>query len=317
MRLLLLSIALLAAPAFADEVACVPTGQVTGHPLLDPRLITALTTPVLNTASVTLVCRDCIEITEARGRREPTVAWKPDPKTCVDDHAAHCKVGYWAALAHTNPRYGACRDFFVDRNGRVGGLSKLLLNQIGDDIRKRKYGSVFLQDFPDLQRICPGFRNMDTWSRVAFFTYLFENLAYRESSCDNKSVNTDPDVPQGMAVCLYQLEPKRATRAWRGPHCDVPDAKFGTEEGCTACAVDTLNSYMRQRDGTVRDRFFGDTYWYSLNPPRKSLSLHSTPKYRDGDQFCMKGKKHATVYDKFVEDITYFPLCYDKPPCEP
>ena len=37
-------------------------------------------------------------------------------------------------MNHNDPKFGACRNFFVDAAGRLGGLSRLLLKQIGDDV---------------------------------------------------------------------------------------------------------------------------------------------------------------------------------------
>ena len=210
-----------------------------------------------------------------------------DPSDCI--------VIQWAAEKYK--LYPYCGKFFINPNGQLGYLSQLVAGQIAQDITTKKEESAFVKEYPDLVKICPGFKTMSATNKVSMWTWFFEILAFFESTCDPSKSNYQPDVPHGPARGLYQLEPRRSIRAWRGPHCDVPDSVILTAEGNTACAIDGLAGLLK-RNGQLfgRRNKAGElekpSQWYSLNEPISS---------RRND------RNHQ--HNRFLRYLPHFPLC--------
>lgn len=220
-----------------------------------------------------------------------------------------------------------CREFFLDQNGRLGDYSKYLATLMLNDIVRNQEKSVFIQDVPDFEKFCPGFKDFSLIQKTAFHGWIFELTAFPESTCN---VNVKPAKGvNDIAVCMYQLEQKFDNRYWRSKgtdpkHCTVSVDEIQTMKGCTGCAFD---EYMRKlkKDGTpfggVKDgKKIHGSYWASHNilPDDKKACMGKYPgKNKEGKPNwlieCEKeGHKPNWEWQarvNFFKRLPRFPLC--------
>jgi len=198
-------------------------------------------------------------------------------------------------------KYPHCSRFFVDQDGKLGELARLTAQRIVNDIEVNKGDSVFVQDYPDIDEICPNYKNFTPVEFVGFFTSAMEILAYRESSCDpNTHPNRASDVPNGPAVGLYQLELRKSLRSWRGGFCKVDAETILTPKGNTDCAMDIFIAMLKKNKKLFGKRnqkthkMLNIDYWHSLNEPPRSKIVNAN---KESD------------YDRYRRYLARYPLC--------
>lgn len=248
----------------------------------------------------------------------------------ADSDKNNCLLIDWLKWKHdayaTN-----CKGFFLDEKGNLGSFSKLTAGLMAEDIKTFEEDSVFIKNNPDFDRLCPNFKNFTTTQKIAFHGWIFELLAFPESTCNIK-VKPNLHAPTTKAVCLYQLEDRPEIRKWRShgfatKRCTVSAQQILTAEGCTGCAFD---EYKRKslKDGTpfgiidANGKRISGSYWASHNPLSASqedcLEKYLDPKTRKP---LMTGKKATYLLKcpksnnewlpryKFFGRLQRFPLC--------
>ena len=234
-----------------------------------------------------------------------------------------CQLVKWAQEEFED--YPHCARFFIEPGpqGKVGDLGKMIAKSIGEDIRKNREASVFMQDYAedfDRPNMCPGFKNFTPDMKVAFYTWIYELTAFAESSCNaDVEPNTDNDVPNGPAVCMYQLEKAVALRSWRGPSCKaLSETEILTAKGCTACAFDVLRERMTKNKrpfgvlNKERTKRIVGSYWHSHNPMPEAEHNTGLNKYLECKAKNPKVYKKVCTLDpriKFYERLGGFPGC--------
>lgn len=248
----------------------------------------------------------------------------------ADSDPNNCLLINWMKWKHKS--YPAeCQGFFLDEKGNLGSFSKETMTLFAQDIKQNKDQSVFLKSNPDFDRLCPNFKNFTTTQKLAFHSWLFELLAFPESSC-KVNINANNNAPTTRAVCLYQLEDRPEIRKWRSegfnpPRCAVSSKEILTMSGCTGCAFD---EYKRKtlKDGTPfgifddKGRRISGSYWASQNPlteaQEKCLEQYSDPKtgrpLMKGGKPLYLSKCHGSNNEwmaryKYFRRIQRFPLC--------
>lgn len=241
----------------------------------------------------------------------------------------NCLLIDWLKWKHKS--YAAdCKGFFLDEKGELGSFSKLTIGLFAEDIQKNKEQSVFVKSNPDFDRLCPEFKNFTTTQKMAFHGWIFELLAFPESSC-NVKVKPNKGAPTTKAVCLYQLEDRPEIRKWRSakfspPRCAVSSQQILTMSGCTGCAFD---EYKRKtlKDGTPfglideKGKRISGSYWASHNPLAR-VQEQCLEKYLDPNgKPLVQGKKPLFLSKcagsniewvpryKYFKRIQRFPLC--------
>ena len=247
--------------------------------------------------------------------------------SCENETAENCLLIQW--IEEKYREYPACKAFFADdQKGKPGPLAVMVAKSIADDIAKNKFDSVFMKDNSDFDQpqICPGFKNMTPMQKVAFHTWIFELTAFPESGCNaGVTPNSASDVPNGPAVCLYQLELAQSLRKWRGPNCArlTPD-EILKAEGCSACALDEYKRHMTRfghpfaklsADGTQK---LDPAYWASHNPltaatrAKRDIFVACKGKYKN-DRKAQKancvGSNEWEAPINFFKRLPRFPLC--------
>lgn len=284
-------------------------------------------------------CKDC-----------QTPAASPLPAAFVSDakdllasinNSFHCEPGSdpnncllidWLKWKHQSYAKN-CKEFFLDEQGNLGKFSKITATLIAEDVKNYGDQSKFVQTNSDFDRLCPNFKNFTTTQKIAFHSWIFELLAFPESTCN---INVKPNLaaPTTKAVCLYQLEDRPEIRKWRSnqykfkpPRCAVSAAQILTIEGCTGCAFD---EYKRKtiKDGSpfgvlnAQGKRTSGAYWASHNPLSSSQEA-CLEKYLDPKtgKPLMSGKKPTYLLKcaksnnewmpryKFFRRLQRFPLC--------
>jgi hypothetical protein len=233
-----------------------------------------------------------------------------------------CKLVKWAQEEFTD--YPHCSRFFIEpgEKGKVGDLGKMIARMVGEDIRQNRDASVFMQNYADFDapNRCPGFKNFTPDMKVAFYTWIYELTAFAESSCNpNVKNNTDNDVPNGPAVCMYQMELAPELRSWRGPNCkSLSKEAIMTPEGCTACAFDVLKGSMNRNKAPFgilnkeKTKRIAGSYWHSHNPMPEAEHIAGLTKYLACKEKNPKVYKKVCSLDpriKFYERLGGFPGC--------
>ncbi len=215
-------------------------------------------------------------------------------KACVDPNDPNCKILQFSKEKYVE--YGkSCANFFNDKDGKLGKLSLLLTKHISASILKENENSPFMKSYPDLisADMCPGYTTMKPTSKVAFWSWFFEIMAFFETSCNPNAKNSANDVPNGPAVGLYQLEYQKSLRKWRGPNCAVDEATILTAEGNTACAVDEMKRLLNkngmifgQRDPKT-GKLTAPNYWHALNQLPTKLAGNKNEVHKLGLVFFL------------------------------
>lgn len=292
--------------------------------------------PPTNKTCVVPVTEDQFEIL----KNIPELLKKPLP--CNGD-TPNGKIISWAKDQFGRYDDRGCDKFFVDKNGNLGELSKLIVTQISADMVAEKDNSAFLQDYPDIIALCPGYTTMQPTSRLAFWAWFFEILAFFETSCRPELANNAADVPDGTALGLYQMESTISKLKSRGPNCkkimiayekELTDYKAKCKAPCpdlkkpthpmlkpkenTICAIDTLKGILTNRKAILGARdpkteALTSSYWQVLNPPTKAQKAKSEANMKKHAKEV--AWKYETKYSRFSRYLPYFPLCeLPKPP---
>ena len=233
-----------------------------------------------------------------------------------------CNLVKWAQEEFVD--FPHCARFFIEPGpqGKVGDLGKMIAKMVGEDIKKNREASVFMQNYPDWDtpNMCPGFKDFTPDMKVAFYTWIYELTAFAESTCKpDIKANVDGDVPNGPAVCMYQMEYAQDLRAWRGPNCKA-QTKEGilTPQGCTACAFDVLKGTMIRNNrpfgvlNPEKTKRVKGSYWHSHNPMPEAEHQAGLTKYLDCKEKNPKVYKKVCTLDpriKFYERLGGFPGC--------
>jgi hypothetical protein len=179
--------------------------------------------------------------------------------------------------SHSSTRQ--CREFFFDSKGKVGSLGKLILEYLSKEweytINHPEDPSPFFYDnIGDIIQDgrCSQFASFTPEQKILFWTYVMQNLAFKESSCDpNIKPNVSADVPNGPAIGLYQLELRKSLRAWRGAECAIEPQAIKTATGNTNCALKIFKSQLKSNKHNYGRFPIGGgkktsgSYWYGFN----------------------------------------------------
>lgn len=218
-----------------------------------------------------------------------------------------CDFIKWAQARAS--KYEHCASFFVDGSGQLGKLGRLVAKNVADDVIAGQGSSEFLNLHPDIQALCPGFKSLSPVGKIWFYVHLFEIMGYLENTCGEQGRNTAANVPNGPAVCTYQLEQHLHDRSWRGPHCKVSDAEIQKPAACTACAIDIMKGLFTSKTRILGIRNPKDiagqndnnmsrlntSYWQAMNQPKQKAQPP-------------KGTGIYSYYH-FLNDVTQFPGC--------
>ncbi len=226
---------------------------------------------------------------------------------CQDKKTCETMIAFTHDLTKDYPY---CADYFIDANGKPGKLLRFVIDQIVDDVQKNATPghselstSVYVQDYPDLDAACPGYKNMQGVQRVVFWGWLFEILGFLESSCDASKLNNAAEVPNPPATGLYQLEPTPSLRSWRGRHCGVSAEEIRKPQANTACAIDVMTGLLKRNKHVFgandeKGRRVASSYWESLNP---------LPKKKENNQVDKKAR--MMPHNRMIRYLQRFPLC--------
>ncbi len=202
--------------------------------------------------------------------------------------------------------YPACSGFFVDARGNVGPETMEIAELIAGDIKKSGNQSAFMQDYRQYDGICPGYKKMNASERVGFYSWVFELIAFPETTCKATPENNGANVPHGPAVGLYQLEYDPMIRSWRGPLCAISREKILTSAGNTGCAFEIFKAHLLEYHdpfGTIdsKGRRTQTIYWQSLNPtpPVKR-------KYKPTKRNPHPGED---AYHRMLRYLSFYPAC--------
>ena len=238
-----------------------------------------------------------------------------------------CLVIKWLQQKHQTYAKN-CQGFFVDQTGGLGELSRSIARHILEDLQENRESSVFYVDNLDFQKLCPGFKDMNAMQKLAFHTWIFELTAFPESTCSvGVPANRSAQVPNGPAVCMYQLELSPELRKWRSAgfkqkHCGVSEKEILSLEGCTGCAFDEYKRHIVANgrpfgtltaDGSQR---VNRSYWASQNPLTKQnldcMKANSGLDAKKHPLWLSKCKGAIAEWEapiKFFGRIGRFPLC--------
>jgi hypothetical protein len=229
-------------------------------------------------------------------------------------HSESCqKLVNWEA--DNARRYPYCAGFFMDEQGKPGPLATVIGKLIASDIRSNGTKSVFMEDYSQFVAACPAFSKLSGPSKVGFYTWFFEVLAYPETTCNPNRRLYAPNVPNGPAVGLYQLEYDPKLRSWRGPHCGVSRQEIMTPQGNSACAFDIFKDQLQNYHnpfGSIdaKGRRTQTDYWQSLNPTPPPKPVHAV---HVNGRLVQPKKQHETAYARVQRYLGYYPLCHPDP----
>jgi hypothetical protein len=153
---------------------------------------------------------------------------------------------------------------FIDSEGRLGPWGRTI------QVELRENADAYADNEPpDVLKWCPGYKTMSKDWRERFWIWTFASIASSESSCNPTAVNPkcnrsdaartgckyNPNSPpNGDAIGLFQLEPRR---------CQRSDEKALMNALQTSrCAARVLAGELRARD-TLLD-YKRETYWGPL-----------------------------------------------------
>jgi hypothetical protein len=160
-----------------------------------------------------------------------------------------------------------CPHFFEDEHiskSWNGAMVSLIDNLPESETRK----TFFSNNIPDMDFICPNFKNFDIASKKKFWAWTFAAIAYDESGCKGSPHQSDAAVKK-QGVGLLQLNKKIEDRLIRVESCKRSDMLNPINN--LSCGVEMLHqqllgqasSYFSQTKNTG-ELFWSGSYWNKL-----------------------------------------------------
>lgn len=164
----------------------------------------------------------------------------------------------------------ACSAFFINDKGIPGDLAINVFETLTDEdfATSPYFNPGYLQD---VNKFCPAFDKLRREDRIVFWVYVFQNLAFKESTCNPKAENWSKAVPNPPAVGLLQLEQRKDLRAWRGPACAVPTDQIKAPINQLKCAVSIMSKQLKNTKNLYGKSVVSKagkpilSYWHGLN----------------------------------------------------
>jgi len=192
---------------------------------------------------------------------------------------------------------------FIEDDGDIGPWGNTVISAITKIPAAELEDSFFSNDIPDMDFICPKFKEFSSQLKLKFWVWTFSAISWQESSCNP---NISAIGTNARAVGLLQLEDTRNLRKSRGDNCDVPSVK--DPKNNLACGVDILHQQLLGPksnyfgNSASGELFWKSSYWQHLRLKDKSPRLQQkmTQKVQSDDI----GKK-----TNIKELVMRFPLC--------
>lgn len=161
---------------------------------------------------------------------------------------------------------GANCSAFIDDNGKYGVVGNTIKDYLKDP-RAEIYFRDSLAGMSTAQKVCPKWSSLSRDEKVHFWVWTFASMAWDEARCKPNAVN--PKATNGVGVGLFQLEQKRSSRHWRGPHCKKNSVIAAVDN--TQCAMDMMGEILKGKDGMhkTNGRIYqsSNSYWQKLRQP--------------------------------------------------
>jgi len=195
-----------------------------------------------------------------------------------------------------------CNQFIKD-DGSIGPWGNSVVSTIVKLPSSELENSFFSNDIPDMDFICPKFKDFSQQLKLKFWVWTFSSISWQESGCNP---NVTAVGTNAKAVGLLQLEDTRTLRKSRGENCDVPSVK--DPKNNLACGVDILHQQLLGSKGSyfgnsaTGELFWKSSYWQHLRLKDKSQRQQQllTQKVQSDDL----GKK-----TNIKELVMRFPFC--------
>lgn len=161
---------------------------------------------------------------------------------------------------------------FIKADGAFGPWGNSIIETIAKLPKDELEKSFYSHDIPDMDFICPKFKQFGAAVKLKFWVWTFSAIAWQESSCNP---NVTAIGPRARAVGLLQLEDTRVLRKSRGENCNVPSVKDFKNN--LACGVDILHQQLLGPKSSyfgssaTGELFWKSSYWQHLRLKDNSL----------------------------------------------
>lgn len=200
----------------------------------------------------------------------------------------------------TNGANDACSKF-IKIDGTLGPWGESIIKSI-DKLPEEETKKTYLSNsIPDMDFICPNFKNFDNEIKKKFWVWTFASIAWKEATCNPKI------TAQGVnskAVGLLQLEDSRRLRSGRGDNCEVSEVISPGNN--LACGVEILHQQLLGKDSTyfttsTGELFWKGTYWQDLRYKKRT---------QEKDQSLIsRSQAPSNKKTEIKELVMRFPLC--------
>lgn len=164
-----------------------------------------------------------------------------------------------------------CRNF-INSKGEYGPWGQMITSYLKSNPNvKERFFSNALPGMESSPQTCPMWGKLNNKQKEKFWVWTMASISQVESSCDNRAVNSDSNVPyrNDLPRGLFQLNTLRSKRSWRGPNCKFPT---GAEhvykpENSIACSLDIMDELLKGRSGEYKSNgkiFPTNSYWEKL-----------------------------------------------------
>lgn len=165
---------------------------------------------------------------------------------------------------------------FINASGNLGPYGKEIRNYLLEAGNQNE--NFFRNEMPGMVEdpgVCPKWSKFTINERILFWVWMMTSIAHAESSCDATKVNMgkviDPsDRPRG----LFQLNTRKAKRAWRGPNCGFPSEEkhVYNPRNNIRCSMDIMDEILKGKQGEYESNgkiYPTNSYWRELRPKIK------------------------------------------------
>ena len=170
---------------------------------------------------------------------------------------------------------------FINEKGGYGSWGQMIIDYLGKNKEtKNRFFSNAILGMESSPRTCPMWGKLNDNQKAKFWVWTMASIAQVESSCDPRSVNNGPTIPDKTDPPrgLFQLNTKKSNRSWRGPNCKFPTGAehvYDPKNNIT-CSMDIMSELLKGKSGEYKSNgriFPTNSYWEKLRSKKHVADL--------------------------------------------
>lgn len=193
-----------------------------------------------------------------------------------------------------------CFHFFTTE-GTIGPWGNIILKSINNLPENELKKSYLSDNIPDMNYICPNFKNFSDDLKKKFWVWTFASIAWQESSCEANQISQGVN---SKAVGLLQLEDSKKLREGRGNNCEVKsvtDPKNNLPCGVEILHQQLLGSDSRYFNTSTGELFWKSSYWQHLRFKKRNQKREQ--------ELIDRSQKPSDNKTDIKELVMRFPYC--------